>query len=62
MMQPTRPADDYAVDELMCACIARQLEDGEMVAQGLATPLVAAGYLLAKLTHAPHLRFASAIG
>ncbi len=62
MMQPARPADDYTVDELMCVCIARQLEDGEMVAQGLATPLVAAGYLLAKLTHAPHLRFASAIG
>jgi glutaconate CoA-transferase subunit B len=52
----------YTIDELMCACIARQLEDGETVAQGLATPLVAAGYLLAKLTHAPNLRFASAIG
>src|SRR5687768_4070751 len=33
-----------------------------MVAQGLATPLVAAGYLLAKRTHAPNLMFASAIG
>jgi len=32
------------------------------VAQGIATPLVAAGYLLAKCTHAPNLRFASAIG
>lgn len=51
-----------SIDELMCACIARQLQDGEAVAQGLATPLVAAGYLLAKLTHAPDLRFASAIG
>jgi len=50
------------VDELMCACIARQMVDGEAVAQGLATPLVAAGYLLARLTHAPNLRFASAIG
>lgn len=56
------PAQDYTIDELMCACIARQLEDGEAVAQGLATPLVAAGFLLAKLTHAPNLRFASAIG
>ncbi len=33
-----------------------------MVAQGLATPLVAAAYLLARMTHAPHLYFASAIG
>jgi acyl CoA:acetate/3-ketoacid CoA transferase beta subunit len=50
------------VDEVMSACIARQLCDGDTVAQGLATPLVVAGYLLAKLTHAPNLRFASAIG
>ena len=49
-------------DEIMVVCIARQIEDGEIVAQGLATPLVAAGYLLARYTHAPHLYFASAIG
>ncbi len=53
---------DYSVDELISVCISHQLRDGEMVAQGLATPLVAAGYLLAKATHAPNLRFASAIG
>lgn len=55
-------ASDYTIDELISVCIARQLEDGEVVAQGIATPLVVAGYLLAKLTHAPNLRFASAIG
>ena len=55
-------ADDYTVDELIAVCIARQLEDGEIVAQGIATPLVVAGYLLARLTHAPGLRIASAIG
>jgi glutaconate CoA-transferase subunit B len=55
-------ADDYTVDELIAACIARQLEEGEVVAQGIATPLVVAGYLLARLTHAPGLQFASAIG
>jgi hypothetical protein len=33
-----------------------------MVVQGLATPLVAAAYLLARRTHAPHVYFASAIG
>lgn len=42
--------------------MARQVRDGEIVAQGLATPLVAAAYLLARHTHAPHLYFASAIG
>jgi glutaconate CoA-transferase subunit B len=51
-----RPAD------LMCVSIARQVRDGEILAQGLATPLVAAGYLLAWMTHAPHVAFASAIG
>lgn len=53
---------DYTLDELLCVCIARQVTDGELVAQGLATPLVAAGYLLAKCTHAPNILFASAIG
>jgi acyl CoA:acetate/3-ketoacid CoA transferase beta subunit len=49
-------------DEIMVVCMARQVDDGETVVQGLATPLVAAAYLLAKHTHAPHLYFASAIG
>lgn len=56
------PATDYTVDEIICVCIARQITDGEVVAQGIATPLVMAGYLLAKHTHAPDLQFASAIG
>lgn len=62
MAFPAGVAGDYTVDELISVCISRQLRDGELVAQGLATPLVAAGVLLAKLTHAPNLRFASAIG
>jgi len=53
---------DYTIDELISVCIARQIEDNELVVQGLATPLVTAGYLLAKLTHAPNMLFASAIG
>lgn len=53
---------EHTLDELISVCIARQITDGEMVAQGIATPLVAAGYLLAKRTHAPNLMFASAIG
>ena len=52
----------FTVDELRCVCISRQIIDGEIVAQGIATPLVAAGYLLAKHTHAPNLVFVSAIG
>jgi len=53
---------DFTIDEVISVCISRQIKDGEIVVQGLATPLVAAGYLLAKLTHAPNLLFASAIG
>ena len=49
-------------DEIIVSCIANQISDGEVLAQGIATPLVAAGYLLARLTHAPHVYFASAIG
>ena len=58
----SQPATDYTVDELIAVCIARQVEDGELLAHGLATPLVAAGYILAKRTHAPNAVFASAIG
>lgn len=49
-------------DEIMVVCMARQITDGETVVQGLATPLVAAAYLLARHTHAPNMYFASAIG
>ncbi|MCI0520196.1 MAG: hypothetical protein L0Z70_08045 [Chloroflexi bacterium] len=51
-----------SADEWMVVCISRKIRDGETVAQGLATPLVAAGYLLARATHAPNLYFTSAIG
>lgn len=53
---------DYAIDELISICIARQVQDGDVWAQGINTPLVMAGLLLAKLTHAPSVRFVSAIG
>jgi acyl CoA:acetate/3-ketoacid CoA transferase beta subunit len=52
----------YSADEYMVVSISRQIDDGEVVVQGLATPLVAAAYLLAKHTHAPNIYFASAIG
>ena len=60
MMVPV--INPVTVDELMAVCIARQVVDGEVLAQGINTPLVMAGYILAKLTHAPNVRFASAIG
>ena len=53
---------DYTSDEIIAVCISRRIEDGEVVAQGLATPMVAAGFLLAKLTHSPNLDIVSAIG
>ena len=53
---------DYSIDEQMVVCISRQVEDGEILAQGIATPLVMAGYILAVATHAPNAVFASAIG
>lgn len=53
---------DFTVDELICACIARQVNDGDLLAQGINTPLVMAGFILAKCTHAPKITFSSAIG
>ena len=53
---------DFTTDEILVACISHQVQDGEIVAQGLATPLVAAAYLLARKTHAHNLYFTSAIG
>jgi len=63
MMADTgQPAADYTIDELIAVCIARQVRDGDHLAHGLATPLVAAGYILAQRTHAPNAYFASAVG
>jgi glutaconate CoA-transferase subunit B len=53
---------DINSDEIMVVCMSRRVHDGEVVAQGLATPLVTAAYLLARHTHAPNLYFTSAIG
>jgi acyl CoA:acetate/3-ketoacid CoA transferase beta subunit len=54
--------DDFTIDELISVCISRQVTDGEVLAQGINTPLVMAGLILAQCTHAPNVRFASAIG
>lgn len=52
----------YSIDELISVCISRQVVDGEVLAQGINTPLVMAGFILAQCTHAPNVQFASAIG
>lgn len=52
----------FTIDEVIVTCMSRQVQDGELVVQGIATPLVAAAFLLARYTHAPGLYFASAIG
>jgi acyl CoA:acetate/3-ketoacid CoA transferase beta subunit len=53
---------DITPDEYMVVCMSHQVRDGELVAQGIATPLVAAAYLLARHIHAQHMYFSSAIG
>jgi glutaconate CoA-transferase subunit B len=53
---------EFTPDDMIVVCISRSVRDCEVVVQGIATPLVAAAYLLARNTHAPHLYFASAIG
>src|SRR5258706_13442471 len=53
---------EFTIDELISVCIARQVVDGGLLAQGISTPLVMAGFILAKCTHAPNVKFTSAIG
>jgi acyl CoA:acetate/3-ketoacid CoA transferase beta subunit len=53
---------EFSPDDMIVVCMSRQIRDNEVVVQGIATPLVAAAYLLARNTHAPNLYFASAIG
>ncbi len=53
---------DYTIDELISVCISRQIDDGDVWAQGINTPLVAAGLILGKIRYAPRARFTSAIG
>ena len=52
----------HTSEEMIVTSIAHLLHDGEVVAQGLATPLTTSAYLLARYTHAPNLYFTSAIG
>lgn len=55
-------ATDYTIDELISVCISRQVQDSDVWAQGINTPLVSAGLILGKVRYAPTARFTSAIG
>ncbi len=52
---------ECSADELICFCLARQINDEDVVALGLATPLGTAAALLARRLHAPNIFIASAI-
>ncbi|MBI5365874.1 MAG: hypothetical protein HZA54_02455 [Planctomycetes bacterium] len=48
--------------ERMVCLMAAQVRNGDLLAQGIATPLVASAYLLARRRQAPRLACASAVG
>lgn len=48
---------EYTVDELLVCAMAREIRPGDIVVQGIATPLVLSAFLLAKRRHAPDLQF-----
>lgn len=52
----------YTTDELMVCLMSREMKDGELVVQGVSTPLVFTAFILAKRTHAPHLYFMYLVG
>jgi glutaconate CoA-transferase, subunit B len=50
-------APEHTLDELMCALMAREINDGDWVNHGAVVPLAGAALMLAKHTHAPRLEF-----
>jgi acyl CoA:acetate/3-ketoacid CoA transferase beta subunit len=53
---------NYSAAELMVVAMAREIEDGDCLAQGIGTTLPACAYFLAKHTHAPNCVFLYSIG
>lgn len=47
--------DDYSIPELMAVFLARQLNDGETLRVGVASPVPEAAVRLAHLTHGPNM-------
>ena len=52
---PEERAEGWSVGELMAACLARVLRDGEVAVMGTASAIPQAACRLAQLTHAPSL-------
>lgn len=50
-------ATEYRISELMAVCIAREIEDNDVVVLGSFTPLAYSAYMLAKVTHAPNMMY-----
>ncbi len=58
----TELARDYTFDELILSTLARQLQDGDRVFTGVASPVQMLATLLAKATHAPNLLYFTILG
>lgn len=52
----------YTAGEMISVCIARSVQPDDVLGQGIGSPLVAVGYLLAKRMHAPEVTISSTIG
>ena len=48
--------------ETVVAAMAREIQDGDVVATGVATPLAILAIAVARATHAPHLAYLAAVG
>ena len=53
---------DYTPAEQMVVCMAREIQNGDILAQGIATRMTISAAMLAKRTHAPNVYFANSIG
>ena len=58
----TKPSRDYSFAELIICTLARQLEDGNRVFTGVASPVQMLATLLAQATHAPNLLYFTILG
>ncbi len=53
--QSSPTATDYTIDELMITVLARQFTNEDQACNGMASFLPVSAFMLARLTHAPHL-------
>jgi glutaconate CoA-transferase subunit B len=53
---------DFTYDELILTILARQLQDGDRVFTGVASPIQMMAVFLAKATHAPNLLYFTILG